>query len=48
MSVRCNSCHARCGTASVNLPSGGITTQEMKQKKLDTIHKAIGKWNNRP
>lgn len=47
MSVRCNSCHARGGTASVDLPSGGITTQEMKQKKQDAITKAIEKWNER-
>lgn len=47
MSVRCNSCHARGGTASADLPSGGITTPEMKQRKLDAVKRAIDKWNQR-
>lgn len=42
-SIRCNSCHARGGTTSVNLPT--MTTDNVK--KDSAIHKAIEAWNRR-
>ena len=45
-SVRCNSCHARGGTFSVDLPTSGFLG-DLKNKKKEATDKAIERWNRR-
>lgn len=45
-SVRCNSCHARGGTASSDLPTVGILC-DLESKRREIQNKAIQKWNSR-
>lgn len=47
-SVRCNSCHARGGVVSEDLPTdGSLPLEEVRQMRYDTGVKAIEKWNRR-
>ena len=45
-SVRCNSCHARGGTFSIDLPISGLLG-DLKNKKKEATDKAIERWNRR-
>lgn len=45
-SVRCNSCHARGGTFSVDLPTIGCLG-DLENKRKEATDKAIEKWNSR-
>lgn len=45
-SVRCNSCHARGGTTSTDLPVSGSLC-DLDNKRKEAINKAIEKWNKR-
>ena len=45
-SVRCNSCHARGGTFSIDLPTSGLLG-DLKNKKKEATDKAIERWNRR-
>lgn len=45
-SVRCNSCHARGGTTSNNLPTEG-SFSDLENKRKDATNKAIERWNSR-
>lgn len=47
-SVRCNSCHARGGTASVDISRGyDVLLEEQRAKERETENNAIAKWNER-
>lgn len=45
-SVRCNSCHARGGTTSTDLPREGYYS-DLENKRKNATNKAIEKWNSR-
>jgi Lar family restriction alleviation protein len=47
-SVRCNSCHARGGVVSEDLPTDdSLPLEEVRQMRYDVSIKAIEKWNRR-
>lgn len=47
-SIRCNSCHARGGVVSKDLPKDmSMPLEEMRRLRHETEIKAIDKWNNR-
>lgn len=47
-SVRCNSCHARGGVVSEDLPTDVFSNSDkVRQMRYDTAIKAIEKWNRR-
>ena len=45
-SVRCNSCHARGGTASADLPTMG-RIGDLDNKRAEVEKEVISKWNTR-